>query len=464
VGLVLGFLVVKYDAYYAIVTLIALVAYIVFTVKVTEWRTHFRRTMNELDSRANSRAIDSLLNYETVKYFGNEDWEARRYDENLQRYRTAAIKSQQSLSVLNFGQQTIIGIGLVFILWRATQGVMAGRLTLGDLVLINTFMLQLYIPLNFLGVVYRELKQSLTDMDRMFSLMNVAREVADAPGAKPLAAGGAQVQFSHVNFAYEPARQILHDVTFTIAAGTTTAVVGHSGSGKSTLARLLFRFYDLDRDGGGAIRIDGEDIRDVTQDSLRASIGIVPQDTVLFNDSIYYNIAYGRPDATRDEVIAAARAAHIHDFIESLPKGYDTPVGERGLKLSGGEKQRVAIARTLLKNPPILLFDEATSALDSRSERAIQHELDQIARNRTTLVIAHRLSTVVHADQIIVMDRGRIVERGTHAELLRVGGLFAQMWALQQQHAHTGDAAPPAGGAAQPEEDPHGAREPVPMR
>ena len=447
VGLVLGFFVVKYEAYYAIVTLAALVAYIVFTVKVTEWRTHFRRTMNELDSRANSRAIDSLLNYETVKYFGNEEWEARRYDENLQRYRAAAIRSQQSLSALNFGQQAIIGIGLVFILWRATQGVMAGRLTLGDLVLINTFMLQLYIPLNFLGVVYRELKQSLTDMDRMFSLMSVAREVPDAPHAKPLAVRGAQVRFSHVNFGYEPSRQILHDVSFTIEAGTTTAVVGHSGSGKSTLARLLFRFYDLDGAGGGAIEIDGQDIRDVTQDSLRASIGIVPQDTVLFNDSIYYNIAYGRPDATRDEVIAAARAAHIHDFIAGLPKGYDTPVGERGLKLSGGEKQRVAIARTLLKNPPILLFDEATSALDSRSERAIQHELDQIARNRTTLVIAHRLSTVVHADQIIVMDRGRIVERGTHAELLRVGGLFAQMWALQQQHAQTadereGDAAP----------------------
>jgi ATP-binding cassette subfamily B protein len=443
VGLVLGFLVVKYDAYYAVVTLIALVAYIVFTVKVTEWRTHFRRTMNELDSRANARAIDSLLNYETVKYFGNEEWETHRYDENLQRYRTAAIKSQQSLSALNFGQQAIIGTGLVFILYRATQGVMAGRLTLGDLVLINTFMLQLYIPLNFLGVVYRELKQSLTDMDRMFSLMNVAREVPDAPNAQPLAVRGAEVRFSHVNFAYEPTRQILHDVTFTIEAGTTTAVVGHSGSGKSTLARLLFRFYDLDRSSGGAILIDGQDIRDVTQDSLRASIGIVPQDTVLFNDSIYYNIAYGRPEATRDEVIAAARAAHIHDFIESLPKGYDTPVGERGLKLSGGEKQRVAIARTLLKNPPILLFDEATSALDSRSERAIQHELDLIARNRTTLVIAHRLSTVVHADQIIVMDRGRIVERGTHAELLRVGGLFAQMWALQQQHvpgADDGDA------------------------
>ncbi|CAD6540503.1 ABCB family ABC transporter ATP-binding protein/permease [Paraburkholderia sabiae] len=441
-GLVLGFFIVKYEAYYAIVTAIALVAYITYTVKVTEWRTHFRRTMNELDSKANSRAIDSLLNYETVKYFNNEEWEAQRYDENLKRYRAAAIKSQNSLSALNFGQQAIIGIGLVFILWRATQGVMAGRLTLGDLVLINTFMLQLYIPLNFLGVVYRELKQSLTDMDRMFTLLGAAREVPDVPGAAPLVVRGAQVSFERVNFAYEPSRSILHDVSFTIAAGTTTAVVGHSGSGKSTLARLLFRFYDLDRAMGGAIRIDGQDIRDVTQDSLRASIGIVPQDTVLFNDTIYYNIAYGRPSATRDEVIAAARAAHIHEFIESLPKGYETPVGERGLKLSGGEKQRVAIARTLLKNPPVLLFDEATSALDSRSERAIQHELDQIARERTTLIIAHRLSTVVHAQQIIVMDKGRIVERGTFAALLQAGGLFAQMWALQQERAgaaHVGE-------------------------
>ncbi|SEJ22893.1 ABCB family ABC transporter ATP-binding protein/permease [Paraburkholderia diazotrophica] len=435
VGLVLGFFVVKYEAYYALVTFAALAVYITYTVKVTEWRTHFRRTMNELDSKANSRAIDSLLNYETVKYFNNEEWEATRYDENLKRYRAAAIKSQNSLSALNFGQQAIIGTGLVFILWRATQGVMAGRLTLGDLVLINTFMLQLYIPLNFLGVVYRELKQSLTDMDRMFTLLGASREVPDAPDAPPLAVCGAQVGFEHVSFAYEPSRSILHDVSFTIPAGTTTAVVGHSGSGKSTLARLLFRFYDLDRATGGAIRIDGQDIRDVTQDSLRASIGIVPQDTVLFNDTIYYNIAYGRPTATRDEVIAAARAAHIHEFIESLPKGYETPVGERGLKLSGGEKQRVAIARTVLKNPPILLFDEATSALDSRSERAIQHELDQIARERTTLIIAHRLSTVVHAQQIIVMDKGRIVERGTFAELILMGGLFAQMWALQQERA-----------------------------
>ncbi len=441
VGLVLGFFVVKYEAYYAYVTFAALITYIVFTVKVTNWRTHLRRTMNELDSRANSRAIDSLINYETVKYFGNEEWEAQRYDENLKRYRKAAIRSQNSLSFLNFGQQAIIGTGLVFILWRATQGVLAGRLTLGDLVLINTFMLQLYIPLNFLGVVYRELKQSLTDMDRMFGLLSAAREVDDAPGAGALKVSGARVRFERVDFSYEPSRQILHDVDFTIEAGSTPAGVGHSGSGKSTLSRLLFRFYDLDRATGGAIMIDGQDIRDVKQETLRASIGIVPQDTVLFNDTIYYNIAYGRPSATRDEVIAAARAAHIHAFIESLPKGYDTPVGERGLKLSGGEKQRVAIARTILKNPPILVFDEATSALDSRSERAIQHELDQIARHRTTLVIAHRLSTVVHADQIIVMDHGRIVERGTHAQLLRADGLYAQMWALQQQRAAADGAA-----------------------
>ncbi|MBU6492936.1 MAG: ABC transporter ATP-binding protein/permease [Burkholderiales bacterium] len=436
VGLVLGYFFIHYDIFYVVVTLVALALYIAFTVRVTEWRTHFRRTMNELDSKANTRAIDSLINYETVKYFSNEDFEARRYDENLKRYRNAAIRSQNSLSVLNFGQQVIIAGGLVLILWHATGEVMSGRMTLGDLVLVNTFMLQLYIPLNFLGVIYRELKQALTDMDRMFSLLDANREVADAPGAQPLICRGGEVRFEHVNFGYEPARQILFDVDFRIQAGTTTAVVGHSGSGKSTLSRLLFRFYDVGYAGGanaGRITIDGQDIREVTQDSLRATIGIVPQDTVLFNDTIYYNIAYGNPSADREAVIAAARAAHIHDFIESLPAGYESMVGERGLKLSGGEKQRVAIARTILKNPHILIFDEATSALDSRSEQAIQAELRQIAQERTTLVIAHRLSTVVHAQQILVLDKGRIVERGTHESLLQAGGLYAQMWWLQQR-------------------------------
>ena len=441
VSLVLGYLAVRYDRYYALVTLGALVAYIVYTVNVTEWRTHLRRTMNDLDSRANARAIDSLLNFETVKYFGNERFEAERYDQNLRRYQQAAIRSQKSLSILNLGQQIIIAICLVLILQHATQGVLAGRMTLGDLVLVNTFMLQLYIPLNFLGSIYRDLKQSLTDMDRMFLLRGVPREVADAPGAAPLDARGGEVRFEAVDFGYDAKRQILHDVTFTIPAGTTTAVVGHSGSGKSTLARLLFRFYDVDRAGGGRILIDGQDVRDVTQQSLRAAIGIVPQDTVLFNDTIYYNIAYGRPSASRDEVLAAARAAHLHAFVESLPDGYETAVGERGLKLSGGEKQRVAIARTILKNPRVLILDEATSALDSRSERAIQNELEQIARDRTTLVIAHRLSTVVHAQQILVMDRGRIAERGTHDELLAAGGLYAQMWAIQQR-ARTADETP----------------------
>lgn len=402
---------------------------------VTEWRTHFRRRMNELDSRANQKAIDSLLNFETVKYFGNEEYEAQRYDENLRKYRTAAIRSQNSLSFLNFGQQTIIALGLILILWRATVGVVDGKLTLGDLVLVNTLMIQLYIPLNFLGVIYREIKQATTDMDRMFVLLGTNQEVADAPGAQPLQVSGAQVRFRDVRFSYEPDRLILDGVDFTIAAGTTTAVVGHSGSGKSTLARLLFRFYDVN---GGAIEIDGQDIRAITQDSLRRAIGIVPQDTVLFNDSIFYNIAYGRPDASRDEVIAAARAAQIDSFIRELPQGYDTPVGERGLKLSGGEKQRVAIARTLLKDPPVLVFDEATSALDSRTEQAIQAELMRLAQNRTTLLIAHRLSTVVHADQILVMDHGRIVERGTHAELMRARGRYAEMWDIQARAAAKG--------------------------
>jgi len=428
VGLVITYFFVKYDVWFALITFCALVSYIVFTVTVTNWRTHFRRKMNELDSRANQKAIDSLLNFETVKYFGNEDYEARRYDENLKHYRAAAIRSQNSLSVLNFGQQVIVATALILILYRATQGVAAGRMTLGDLVLVNTLMLQIYIPLNFLGVIYRELKQAVTYMDRMFHLLQTNREVADKPDAKPLAVRAGEVRFAHVDFSYEAKRQILFDVDFTIPAGTTTAVVGQSGSGKSTLARLLFRFYDVK---SGAIQIDGQDLRDVTQSSVRAAIGIVPQDTVLFNDSIYYNIAYGRPDASREEVIEAARAAQIHHFVESLPDGYETQVGERGLKLSGGEKQRVAIARTLLKRPPILVFDEATSALDSRTEHAIQEELMRLAQNHTTLVVAHRLSTIVRAHQILVMEHGRIIERGTHESLLRAEGRYAQMWRMQ---------------------------------
>jgi len=429
ISLVLGYLALHYDKSFALITVAALTTYIVFTIVVTEWRTHFRRTMNELDSKANTRAIDSLINYETVKYFGNEDYEAKRYDEGLQHYEAAAVRSQTSLSMLNSGQSLIIAAAVTAILWRATAGVIDGTMTLGDLVLVNSFMLQLYIPLNFLGVIYREIKQSLADMERLFALLEQNREVADAPDAKPLVTHGAQVEFSHVDFHYDPKRQILFDVDFTIPAGTTTAVVGHSGSGKSTLSRLLYRFYDVQQ---GAIRIDGQDLRKVTQDSLRHAIGIVPQDTVLFNDTIEYNIAYGRPGASREDIVAAARAASIHEFIESLPDGYATMVGERGLKLSGGEKQRVAIARTLLKNPAILIFDEATSALDSKSEQAIQAQLKEIAKQRTTLVIAHRLSTIADAGQILVLDHGRIVERGTHAALIAANGLYKQMWDRQQ--------------------------------
>ena len=432
VVLVLTLLAVKYDIWFAVITGTALVLYIVFTVTVTEWRTQFRKEMNTLDSSAHSRAVDSLLNFETVKYFNNEDFEARRYDDHLERYRKAAIKSQRTLSLLNAGQQSIIAVGLVAMLWRATQGVVDGRMTLGDLVMVNAFMIQLYIPLGFLGVLYREIKQSLTDLEKMFTLLEREREVADAPGAQPLVLPGAPaVRFENVRFSYEPARPILHGISFEIPAGKTVAVVGPSGAGKSTLARLLLRFYDVDA-GAGGIRIDGHDIRDVTQSSLRQAIGIVPQDTVLFNDTVEYNIAYGRPGATREEVEAAARAARIHDFIVSTPGGYDTMVGERGLKLSGGEKQRVAIARTLLKNPPILIFDEATSALDSANERAIQAELTSVAQDKTTLVVAHRLSTVVDAHEILVMEQGHIVERGTHVRLLAQGGRYARMWALQQ--------------------------------
>jgi len=427
--LVLAYLVTHYNIWFSAITVVALVSYIAFTVLVTDWRTHLRRTMNDLDSKANTKAVDSLINYETVKYFGNEDYEARRYDAGLQSYESAAVKSQTSLSLLNTGQSTIIAIAVTLILWRATLGVMDRSMTLGDLVLVNAFMIQLYQPLNFLGVIYREIKQSLADMERLFLLLDQNREVADAKDARALVTHGAQVTFSHVDFSYESKRQILFDVDFTIPAGTTTAVVGHSGSGKSTLSRLLFRFYDV---SAGNITIDGQDLRDVTQASLRAAIGIVPQDTVLFNDTIEYNISYGKPGATKEEIVAAARAASIHDFIESLPDGYASMVGERGLKLSGGEKQRVAIARTLLKNPAILIFDEATSALDSKAEQAIQSQLKEIAKNRTTLVIAHRLSTVADAQQILVLDHGRIVERGTHQSLLAANGLYAQMWERQQ--------------------------------
>ncbi|MFO1325529.1 MAG: ABC transporter ATP-binding protein/permease [Burkholderiales bacterium] len=429
ITLVSAILVARYDWTFMAITAGALALYIAFTVLVTEWRTHFRRTMNELDSRANTRAIDSLLNYETVKYFGNEEWEARRYDESLQRWEAAAVKSQTSLSALNIGQSAIIAIAVTLIMWRATVGVVEGKMTIGDLVLVNAFMIQLYIPLNFLGVIYREIKQALADMERLFGLIEENAEIRDRPGAQPLATRGATVAFEHVDFGYETNRQILFDVSFTIPAGQTVAVVGPSGSGKSTLARLLYRFYDVTR---GRITIDGQDIRDVRQASLRAAIGIVPQDTVLFNDSIEYNIAYGRPGATHDEIVAAARLAQIHDFIVSLPDGYATAVGERGLKLSGGEKQRVAIARAVLKAPAILIFDEATSALDSRSEKAIQSELRTIARNHTTLTIAHRLSTIVDAGEILVLDAGGIVERGTHASLLAANGAYARMWRLQQ--------------------------------
>jgi ATP-binding cassette, subfamily B, heavy metal transporter len=438
VALVLTILAVKFDVWFAGITIAALALYITYTVLVTEWRTKFRKEANEFDSAAHTKAVDSLLNYETVKYFNNEAFEAKRYDESLEKLRRARLKSQTTLSMLNTGQQLIIAVGLVGMLWRATQGVVEGRMTLGDLVMINAFMIQLYIPLNFLGVLYREIKQSLVDLDKMFVLMHREREIADTAGAQALALGDSpSVRFENVNFSYDVAkkddptagRQILHDVSFEIPAGKTVAVVGPSGSGKSTLARLLYRFYDVQ---SGSIYIAGQDIRSVTQTSVRQAIGIVPQDTVLFNDTVEYNIAYGKPGSSTAQVHEAARAARIHGFITSTPKGYATMVGERGLKLSGGEKQRVAIARTLLKNPPILIFDEATSALDSANERAIQAELQGVAQNKTTLVIAHRLSTVVDAHEILVMDAGRIIERGTHAVLLALGGRYAEMWALQQ--------------------------------
>ncbi|MGC9162994.1 MAG: ABCB family ABC transporter ATP-binding protein/permease [Thiomonas sp.] len=437
--LVIGILMVKYDIWFAGIALAALLAYVVFTITVTEWRTQLRREMNLQDSRANQRAIDALLNYETVKMFGNEALESTRYDDNLKSWMQAAIRSQNSLSLLNLGQSLIISIAVTLLVWRATVGVVNGSMNLGDLVLVNAFMLQLYVPLNFLGVIYREIRQATTDLERMFNILQEHQEVRDAPGAPALQVTRGEVRFEQVRFGYDPDRIILDGLDFTVPAGETVAIVGPSGAGKSTLARLLFRFYAPQ---SGRILIDGQDIAQVTQASVRRAIGIVPQDTVLFNDTIGYNIAYGKPGATTAEVEAAARAAHIHDFIISTPRGYDTQVGERGLKLSGGEKQRVAIARALLKNPPILIFDEATSQLDSHNEKAIQAEIRAAARNRTALVIAHRLSTVVDAHQILVIDKGRVVERGTHAQLLQAHGVYARMWALQQDMAtHAGDTA-----------------------
>jgi len=440
IALVCGILWAFFDFSYALVTFVCVIGYIAYTLTVTEWRLKYRRQMNETDQEANTRAIDSLLNYETVKYFGNEQYEAARFDQALARYERASVASKSSLSLLNVGQAAIIGVGLAILMAMAGRGVIAKQLTVGDFVLVNTYLIQLYIPLNFLGFVYREIKQALTDMEAMFKLLDVSADVRDAPNAPPLREGPGNVAFEHVSFAYDPRRTILDDVSFTVPAGHRVAIVGASGAGKSTISRLLFRFYDVDR---GHIRIDGEDIRDVTQASVRAAIGIVPQDTVLFNDTVYYNIAYGRPGASPAEVEEAARLARIHDFVMASPDGYQTMVGERGLKLSGGEKQRVAIARTILKRPRILLFDEATSALDTRTEREIQASLREVSRGRTTLVIAHRLSTIVDCDEIIVLAEGRIAERGTHADLLRRDGLYAAMWLRQQHAGEDGDSPEP---------------------
>jgi ATP-binding cassette subfamily B protein len=428
--LVAAILISQYETRFSIAIFSTVALYIAFTFWVTEWRMHFRHEMNRLDSAANGQAVDSLLNYETVKYFNNEQLELNRYDDTMGQWETAAVKSQNSMALLNFGQGSIIAVGVTLIMIFAGQGVVSGELTLGDLVLVNTLMLQLFMPLGFLGIVYRQLKYALADMDLMFKLLDRDAEIKDSASATELVVSNGEVVFDHVNFSYQPERQILHDVSFTIAPGKKVAIVGPSGSGKSTIARLLFRFYDI---SDGRVTIDGQDIATVTQDSLRRAIGIVPQDTVLFNDTIYYNLQYARADASRDEVIAAAKMAHIHDFIESLPQGYDTVVGERGLKLSGGEKQRVAIARVILKKPKVLIFDEATSSLDSHSEQAILKALDEVAQNHTTLAIAHRLSTIVDADMILVLENGRVIEQGKHQELLQRDGVYAQMWALQQE-------------------------------
>jgi ATP-binding cassette subfamily B protein len=430
ITLIAGILLANYSAWFAAVTFVAVITYIAFTLKITEWRMKYRVTMNAMDSTANTQAIDSLLNYETVKYFGNENHELQRYDDSLQQWETAAVKSQTSLSALNFGQAVIIAVGVTLMMILAAQGVVNGSMTLGDLVLVNAFLLQLFIPLNFLGIVYSQLKHALADMQLMFDVLKSAPEITDSEDAGELVTGNADVRFEDVSFAYEKARPILHNISFSIPPGHKVAVVGASGAGKSTLARLLFRFYDV---SGGRILINDQDISRVTQDSLRRAIGIVPQDTVLFNDSLYYNIAYARPGAARADIEQAARLANIHEFIMSLPQDYDTVVGERGLKLSGGEKQRVAIARAILKNPKILVFDEATSSLDSHSEQVILTALKEVAAHHTTLVIAHRLSTIVDADHILVMDAGRIVEQGTHQSLLADAGLYARLWELQQE-------------------------------
>jgi len=428
--LVAVILLTKYELVFALVTFATVVIYIGFTFAITEWRMDYRRQMNVLDSRANSQAFDSLINYETVKYFGNERMELTRYDNTLKDWEDVAVKSQSSMSLLNFGQGSIIALGVTVIMFYAAQGVVSGSMSIGDLVLVNAFMLQLFIPLGFLGIVYRQIKYAMADMDLVFKLLEREPEIVDAPGAPALVLDGGAVRFEKVDFHYQPERAILRDVDFHIDPGEKVAVVGHSGAGKSTLARLLFRSYDVN---GGRVLVDGQDIRTVTQESLRAAIGIVPQDTVLFNDSIYYNLAYGRPGATRAEVEQAAEMAHIRTFIEGLPDGWDTVVGERGLKLSGGEKQRVAIARAMLKRPRILVFDEATSSLDSQTEQAIQQTLAEVAEDHTTLVIAHRLSTVVDADRILVLDAGRVIETGSHRRLLAADGIYAAMWELQQR-------------------------------